>query len=512
MKNRVINIFIYILIGLLGGFVFPPFNTYVLFSVVGIAVFLSYMLYGIEMSRNWKVAFGFAFGLSFLSNIISFSWMMRPFEFVGAGMIAPFIVGLFDLGWAIFVGIVGGATFYMKEGKRYLGFALIYAFVEWVKSWIFTGFPWNPVSVIWSESLPVMQVASLIGSLGLSFFTVFVLSFPYLILKKGKSVLKDKIFYFIILIVFFVLGFGWLRVEKYKNLGSVGKKVKLVNLNVLQEDKYDIGNLDTYIEFSKIGDRADIIVWSETSVPTDLFRDDFSMMKLMNLSSVSGANIITGFNRIEFLGGRDFKAYNTMVAIDKDGILDFYDKRHLVPFGEYIPLRFLIPFKKLTEGAVDFSKGSDSVKFDVAGLTLYPLICYEAIFSGLGLGSDVDFIVNISNDKWFSSSGKYQHSAIVKFRAVEEGVPVIRVANDGISGVISPLGSFVDGKLTYKNGDTFYTNVLNSVGVLDINLMSRIERTLFSKTGNLIMVLFLIFGLLYSFGIFNILILPKKYK
>ncbi|MGN0929389.1 MAG: apolipoprotein N-acyltransferase [Alphaproteobacteria bacterium] len=510
MKNRVLNIFIYVLVGLLGGFVFPPFNKYVLFSFCGMAIFLSYMLYGIEKSKNWKIAFGVSFGLSFLSNIVSFSWMVRPFEFVGAGMIAPFIVGLFDFGWALFAGIVGGATFYMKEDKRYLGFALMYAFVEWVKSWIFTGFPWNPVSLIWSESLPVMQVASLVGSLGLSFLTVFVLSFPYLILKRKMEVFKSKTFYFIIFIVCFVLGFGWWRVEKYKNLGSIGKSVKLVNLNVLQDDKYNFNNLDKYIEMSKIGDRADIIVWSETSVPTDLFRDDFSMMKLMNLSALNRTSIITGFNRIELLGGRDFKVYNTMVAVDKDGILDFYDKRHLVPFGEYIPLKFLIPFKKLTEGAVDFSSGVESIKFDVAGITLYPLICYEAIFSGLHISDDVDFIVNISNDKWFARLGKVQHSAIVKFRAVEEGVPVVRVANDGISGVISPLGDFVAGKITDISFNIKNAKFLYEVGVFDVDLISRIGQTLFSKTGNWVMVLFLIFGLMYSFGVFNILILRRK--
>lgn len=500
MKNKVVNILVYILVGLSGGFVFSPLNKYCIFPVVGMSVYLSYMLYGIGKARNWKVAFWFAFGLSFISNIVSFSWMVRPFEFVGAGAVAPFIVGLFDLGWAIFTGIIGVATFYIKDSKRYLGFAVVYTFIEWVKSWIFTGLPWNPVSLIWAENLPVIQVASLVGNLGLSFLTVLVLTLPYLILKDGKRVLKNKTFYIIIFIVFFVLGFGWLRVLRYQNLNSVGKRAKLVNLNIIQEDKYNISNLDKYIEMSKSGEKADIIVWSETSVPTDLFRDDFSMMKLMNLSAVSGANIITGFNRIELLGGRNFRVFNTMVSIDKDGIVDFYDKRHLVPFGEYIPLRFLIPFKKLTEGAIDFSRGSESVKFDVDGLTLYPLICYEAIFSGLSIPSDVDFIVNISNDKWFAGLGKYQHSEIVKFRAVEEGVPVIRVANDGISSVISPLGNFVNGRLTDADG-VKVSSQLTDIGVLDVDLPGRVGRTLFSMTGNSLVVILLIVGLIYSFNL-----------
>ena len=500
MKNRILNILIYILVGMLGGFVFPPFNKCVLFSIIGMAVYLSYMLYGISISKNWKRAFWFAFGLSFLSNIVSFSWMVRPFEFVGAGVIAPFVVGLFDFGWAIFFGLAGIMTFYMKGDKRYFGFALSITFIEWVKSWIFTGFPWNSVALIWSECLPVIQVASLVGILGLSFLTVFVLAFPYLVLKNGEKVFKSRTFFLIIFIIFFVLVFGWLRVLKYKNLEPVGKKVKLVNLNVIQEDKYNEGNLDKYIEMSKLGESSDIIVWSETSVPTDLFRDDFSMMKLMNLSAINGANIITGFNRIEFLGGRNFKLFNTMVAIDKDGILDFYDKRHLVPFGEYIPLKFLIPFKKLTEGAIDFSSGIESGKFDVAGLTLYPLICYEAIFSGLRISKDVDFIVNISNDKWFASLGKYQHSAIVKFR----------VANDGISGVISPLGEFVSGKLTVSKDKSFDAKFLNVVGVLDVDLVSRIGVTFFAKTGNLFIIFLLIIGLMYSFYGSNILIFQRK--
>ena len=176
----------------------------------------------------------------------------------------------------------------------------------------------------------------------------------------------------------------------------------------------------------------------------------------------------------------------------------------MVPFGEYIPFKNLIPFQKMVEGMIDFSSGEREVIFDIGGLKIYPVICYEAIFSGLKIPQEVDFIVNISNDKWFAGIGKVQHFDIVKFRAVEEGVPVVRVANDGISAVISPLGSLIKS----IDGREF----LNESGIVDVELVKRISRPFFSKTGNLLVVFLLICGVIWSFCSFKPFDFTKKNK
>ncbi len=501
--NKIFSIFIYVLIGLMGGIVFPPFNKMILLSLVCGGIYFSYLLYGIVRSKSARGAFLFSWGLGFLSYIISFSWLVQPFEFVGASAVAPLVVVFFDLCWSVFFGIVGLFTFYIKREKQYCGFAILFTLIEWVKSWIFTGFPWNPVALVWSNNLAMMQSVSVIGTYGLGFITISFLCLPYLFFERGKTIFKSLQFYCVMCLTVVSLSFGYWRIGKYKTFEPLGKSVKLVNRNVVQQDKYDISNIDEYIKFSKIGADTDIVIWSETAVPVDLFRDEYSLMKLMNFVG-DNKTLITGFDRVEFLSAKNFKLYNVMAIIDYVGISDFYDKRHLVPFGEYIPFKKLVPFQKMVEGMIDFSSGEREVIFDIGGLKIYPVICYEAIFSGLKLPQEVDFIVNISNDKWFAGIGKVQHFDIVKFRAVEEGVPVVRVANDGISAVISPLGSLIKS----IDGREF----LNESGIVDVELVKRISRPFFSKTGNLLVVFLLICGVIWSFYSFKSFDFTKKNK
>ncbi len=503
MKNKVLKTLLFIFIGGLGGFIFPPFNNNVLISFVLASVFLSFMLWTIFSAKNKKQAFIFPFILSFLSNVVAFDWLRQPFYFVGMGNFSFLVVLLFDIFWALFFGLIGLLVFHVKKDKRYFAFAFFIMFFEWVKSWIFTGFPWNPISLIWSSYLPVIQIVSIIGSLGLSFLSVFVLCLPLFIILN-KDFYKKKMFYFIIFIIIFVLGFGYFRIFKYQNIEKIDKKVRIVNLGISIDGKYDEQVLDDYINISNMegSNNIDLFVWSETSVPYDLFRDDFALMKLMNFNNNNNSYLITGFNRIQPLNNNDFKLFNTMVLMDKSGILDFYDKRHLVPFGEYMPLKSVLPFEKFTKGFVDFSMGEEEIIFNFDDMFIYPLICYEAIFSNLNLPKHVDLIVNISNDKWFGIIGKYQHLNIVKFRAVEEGVPLLRVANDGISALISPIGDFIEGKAILKNG-VKNASFLNDFGVMDIDLVKRFERTLFSLFGNYLIVFTIILGFLYLY--FNFL-------
>ena len=236
----------------------------------------------------------------------------------------------------------------------------------------------------------------------------------------------------------------------------------------------------------------DLFVLSESSSPYDLTQNGYYETVYANINN-DKSSLIVGFNRYDNFNEitDDYDIYNTMALVNKTGINYIYDKEHLVPFGEYIPLKKYLPFKKFTEGLKDFSRGQKRDTMTIAHIKLLPLICYEIIFSGLNIPQEIDAIVNISNDAWFGEFGKAQHLEIAKFRAVEEGLPVIRVPNysaGNIGGsVISVIGNSIDGKIV--DGKDGFNGI-----VKDFIIPVRIERTLFSKTGNIPFIIFCIFG------------------
>jgi apolipoprotein N-acyltransferase len=169
--------------------------------------------------------------------------------------------------------------------------------------------------------------------------------------------------------------------------------------------------------------------------------------------------------------------WNSIEAIDGNGaIRAHYDKAHLVPFGEYVPFSDWLPMKKITPGAIDLSAGPGPETLTLPGLPAFaPIVCYEAIFPAaiVDEGARPDWILNVTNDAWYGhSSGPYQHFAIARTRAVEEGLPLVRVANNGISGVVDAAGRVLAGM------------DLDSVGYLDAGLPAPAPATLYSRAGD----------------------------
>lgn len=483
--NKIFGCFIYIFVGILSGFVYPPFNSAPVKAVPILSLFLVVVLYGIDKATSKKQAFFFPFGLTLLSYLVAFSWITNPFNFVGEGMeyiqnFAWIALVLFAGVLALFMGVVGLIT-YMADGeKRYFTFAIAVAFCEWVRGWIFTGLPWNPVSIVFSEVPVVIQILSLVGTYGLTFITVFVLTFPYLLMKKQY---KSKNMIALLIIVLFVLGFGVLRLYKYREIPTSDIVVRVVDAKVPQDLKYDRNNIYQYISLArrKGWENVDLFVLPETSSGFDLTNNAYYEKVFANINN-DKSSLILGFNRYDNIDEekRDFDIYNSLALLDKNGVKYVYDKNHLVPFGEYIPLKFLVPFKKFTAGVKDFSKGNNREVIVIDGINFLPLICYEVIFSGLRVDDDIEAIVNISNDAWFGDIGKYQHSQLAKYRAIEEGVSVIRVANTGVSSIISPVGEVLSGnRVDYSGEDN-----LEEAFVSDIMLPKRIERPIFSIIGN----------------------------
>jgi apolipoprotein N-acyltransferase len=208
-------------------------------------------------------------------------------------------------------------------------------------------------------------------------------------------------------------------------------------------------NLEAHVALSRGAgwDGITHLIWPETATAYFLANDDRARARVSEAVAPGGL-LIVGAVRMERVPGQGIRAWNALHAIDEHGaILATYDKHHLVPFGEFVPLRRVLPIEKITPGAVDFTPGPSLVTLRVPGLPpLSPLICYEAIFPGHVARADdrPAFLLNLTNDAWFGeSAGPHQHFAAARMRAVEEGLPLVRAANTGISAVIDGHGRVV---------------------------------------------------------------------
>jgi apolipoprotein N-acyltransferase len=227
---------------------------------------------------------------------------------------------------------------------------------------------------------------------------------------------------------------------------------------------------------------VNILIWPESAFPFFLTREADAMGQIADLLP-KGTVLITGSVRAPDVppGTRITRAYNSVYVIDHDGnVLSVYDKLHLVPFGEFLPFQDLmekIGFEQLTRVQGGFIAGTHRRSMDVPNAPrMLPLICYEAIFPGdvVERGDRPGWIVNLTNDGWFGiSTGPYQHLQQARVRAIEQGLPLVRAANTGISAVIDPLG-----RVVARLG-------LGHEGVLDSGLPAAIPPTPYARAGDI---------------------------
>lgn len=343
------------------------------------------------------------------------------------------------------------------------------------------GFPWALPGYVWSSNIIFMQTLSIWGIYGLTFFTLLMGSIVGVGLYLGKrqsttAMLSGIIF---ITLFLFLLLFGFNRLVDSAFMANTPYKVRCVQGSIPQKDKMDrnlaSSNLNLYLNLSKTKScyenwNPDFVIWPEASVPY-LFTDKSTVLaqKLATVIPRDGY-LLAGVVRKDSVNG---DIYNGVVILDKSGkSVVNYDKKHLVPFGEYIPFRRFIPkiFAPIANSIGDFSVGKKSNIIKLNGLKIALAICYEAIFPGEFISEDVDVIVNITNDAWFGHTSELvQHLNIVRARAIEEGVPLIRVTNFGISAVFDAYGR----KINMLNTD--------EVGVIDCYVPKKIEKTFYRK-------------------------------
>lgn len=332
---------------------------------------------------------------------------------------------------------------------RVLILAAAWTAFEWARSWVFTGFPWNLLGSVWAFSDSMIQVTALIGTYGLGLLTVTVATLPA-ILAEGRGRRSAVVLSVVIAIVVSVWGWGSTRLADAPADTVPDVRLRLVQPNIPQELKWvrELRGEHVLTQLRLTRSPAETppthVVWGETMVPFALSRVP-EVSRAIGKATRPGGVTIVGAPRTTPAGERPYKVWNSLQAIDSQGsIVATYDKSHLVPVGEYVPLRGILPIAKMTAGATDFSAGPGPTTLDLPGLPpVSPLICYEVIFPGAVVNPNrrPAWILNLTNDSWYGrSSGPYQHFVASRLRAVEEGLPLVRVANGGISGVIDAYG------------------------------------------------------------------------
>jgi len=428
-----------------------------------LAVGLSPLLWMTGRSRGWPEALllGWWFGLGHFA--VGLSWIVESFANQPAVPVAlgpPSVLALASL-MAIYPAAACAITRKIGRGGviGVLVFAAAWAGTEWLRGHLLTGFPWNPLSAVWATWPVMMQPLALFGAYGVSVFTALVAAAPAALAAPFGRIGNWPWLIAAGALLLLWAGYGAWRLEANAPQSGPGPMVRLVQPNIPQSEKWRAeqqrAHFADYLAMSGMlappDDHPLMVVWPETAVTDYYFDRRTSRRALASRMLPERGVLVTGAPRvIERTDGTAAPANSLMVLADDGRLRAVYDKHHLVPFGEYLPLRGLfepLGVDKLTPGAADFESGPGPRLLSVPGLPSFsPLICYEVIFPGAVVpeGERPAFLLNITNDAWFGNgSGPHQHFAMARMRSVEEGLPLVRAAQTGISAVIDPVGRIV---------------------------------------------------------------------
>ena len=379
-----------------------------------------------------------------------------------------------------------GMSFFSKAGllSRLLFASSLWTALEYIRAVIPTaGFPWVLLGYSQSSFLPLIQIADITGVYGVSFLIVAVNMFIFLFLscwfgKNSRLPFKEGIILFVVITG--VLSYGFYRIYEIDRISSTWKNIKVAVIqgNIDQGRKWDESfqgeTVEIYrnLSFSISREMPELIVWPETAVPFYLQSDKNLSSLIFDVPKKTGTHLFTGSPAYKGYG-EDAEYYNSAFLISPDGeFAGRYDKIHLVPFGEYVPLKKYLPFiHKLVVGVGDFIPGKTLMPIEFNGNSFGALICFESIFPELARGfirEGAGFLINITNDAWFGrTSAPYQHFHQAAFRAVENKVFLVRGANTGISGVIDPVG-----RIKLKSGIFTREGMIGAVGIKDAKLFT----------------------------------------
>jgi len=485
--------------GALSALAMAPFDTWpVLFLTFPVLVWLvdgaaGGRLRGVPSAAiaGWWFGFGYFLaglywvGYAFLVDARTFGWLL------------PFAVIALPAGMACYTaaGLALARVLWPRGPTRLLALAVALTAAEWLRGHLFTGFPWNAYGYALTGPLMLAQGAALIGVWGLTFVAVAAFASPATLIDDGGETRRPWLPLALAAITLAALAaYGAARLARTPTAFVDGVRLRIMQPNLQQDEKFNYSAKQRVMRhYLELSDRAtgpqssgvrDVthLIWPESAFPFLLAREPDALAQIASLLP-QGTVLITGAVRApEPVPGQKLeRAYNSIYVIDHDGsILSVYDKIHLVPFGEYLPFQSTLEklgLMQLTKLPGGFIAGDRRRAIDVPRAPgMLPFLCYEIIFPGEATpedGTRARWLINLTNDGWFGiSTGPYQHLQQARVRAIEQGLPLVRAANTGVSAVIDPVGRIVK------------SLPLGTEGVMDASLPRPIPATPYARTGD----------------------------
>ncbi len=434
---------------------FPPFSISFFSFFALIPIF-----FAIEDSTA-KEAFkiGYVFGLTHFLTLLY--WIPYPVSRYGG---VPLYLSIFPyllLGMylAIFFGLFCLLCRFQSKSAL-LFYPCCWTVLEFLRSKLLTGFPWCLIGYSQYKNLHLIQIADITGIYGISFLIVLTNTAFYLLLTKRVALIKGGL----VLLISFSLTYAYGIYRLHSGINKI--KGKDINVAVIQGNidqslkwnpAYQARTVDTYLKltryaFNAFKHKPYLVVWPETAVPF-YFQEDGPLAKPI-YKIAKNCWLILGSPAYERRESR-ILYFNRAYLISKGKTVSYYDKVHLVPFGEYVPLKKILFFvNRLVSSAGDFSSGKGIYPLRCEALAAGVMICYEVIFPEIArahVKKGANILVNISNDAWFGkTSAPYQHFAMSVFRAVENRRYLVRATNTGISGFVDPFGKVVKKSTLFK--------------------------------------------------------------
>lgn len=477
--------------GALSAFGFAPLDLFPLL-LIGFALLLLLLEGAATKPRPIRNGAFTAWAFGFGQFMAGMHWIFYPFlvDPVHHAWQIPFVALLFPGGLALFMALAGAATMALwRDGPvRIVIFAVSYSATEWLRGHVLTGFPWNLPAYGWGGSLPVMQCGAVIGAYGLTLLTVLFGGSLADVARRRWIMPAAMTIAFALLWVG-----GAARLALSPESTVPGVQLRLVQPDIPQDEKYKrrfvLRNWARLVELTmrKSLVAPTIIIWPEAAPPF-LLQQEPQAVDQIGIILGPHRTLITGNQRIVATNRDNLQFFNSLFVFGRGGQLTaIYDKFHLVPFGEYMPLASLatsLGFTRLVDFPGSFAAGDGPHTLEIPGAPAAgSLICYEILFPGAVVGETrPGWLVNVTDDSWFGPwAGPRQHLLVAQFRAIEEGLPVARAANTGISAVIDPFGRLLA------------TLDLGKAGIVDASLPQSLSATPYARYGDLGFLLLLVF-------------------
>ncbi|MGC8579136.1 MAG: apolipoprotein N-acyltransferase, partial [bacterium] len=509
-----------IISGLLAGFSFPKYGYAILAWVSYVPLLFS--IKTINGKRPVLRAYFYGFISGFIANIILLYWVVVAMHRYGNINLIVSIFGLFLLASILSALYWGPFTLLIKvfmndsRAGELIFIPVIWVILEYIRTFLFSGFPWELLGYSQYKNLSLIQIARWTSVYGVSFLIMLfnVIVYELIVWWYNVESVRTKqypmMFAKTIIVVLLITG---VFVYGDITLSNTNREIKqatdvltvgLIQGNIDQNHKWDpVYQNETMTSYFSLSQQAynlahpELIIWPETATPF-FFQTEYNYREQL-IRFVKAHNVYLLFGSPAFDYTKNgINYYNSAFMLSPDGsVIGRYDKRHLVPFGEYLPLKHIFFFlRKLTEGIGDFTPGRQYNLLEFQNVRIGTLICYEIIFPQLSahdVRDGANLLVTITDDAWFGdTSAPYQHLSMATFRAVENNRFVVRAANTGITAVISPTGEimkstklfvpgFIDYRVALLKEKTFYTVhgdifVFVSMGIFAIFIIRYIYR------------------------------------